>query len=65
MVKREKIWCCYIQENGRNCPSIAEWVVHCPPDPYNITYSCSAHIGFLFDDAPKQAHSYWPIEWEG
>jgi len=74
-----EIKCCYVYDNepepesdwakagiGKECPNLAHWVIWDGLEPKHdhLTYSCSIHIGELFDAATEQPHTYWPIEWD-
>ena len=45
-----KIMCCYISPNGKECEKEAEFTVIYSNAPNDVTESCSCHIGELVDD---------------
>lgn len=47
--------CCYLFEGDvqKPCPSSSEWMIWTPPDIYDVTESCTTHVGELLSDAKE------------
>ena len=52
----DKIECCFIGEGpeGVSCDKEAEWQIVSGPRDSDVTYGCTAHVGYLLSDALEQ-----------
>jgi len=55
-----KPWCCYVNEDGKQCSADARWTIWKEGDPQDVCVDgCDDHVGLLLKDGVSMV---WPVD---